>query len=137
MKYLVLVHQISSIPFDRNLTYVFHVQRLLSKLAKHITGINRLRLFTCSSLMIRLYNKYMKPIIQCGLLTYECTKKVFRMIYFLFRILCVLFFKNQRFVSDELFERSKIMNVSDLYVFDLMKFGVDKSRGVNCLISRP
>ena len=38
---------------DKNLTYVFHVQPVLSELAKHISVINRLRHFTSSSVMIK------------------------------------------------------------------------------------
>ena len=60
---------------DKNLTYGFHVKRVLNKLAKHVSIINRLRHFTSSSVVIRYYKTYMKPIIQYGLLIYGCTRK--------------------------------------------------------------
>ena len=37
---------------DKNLTYVFHVRRVLSKLAEHISVLKCLRHFTSSSVMI-------------------------------------------------------------------------------------
>ena len=53
-----------------------------------------------------------------------------RMINFLFRTkFFVLFFKSQRYPSDELFKRSQIMDVFELYVFELLKLAVPASRG--------
>ena len=60
---------------DKNLTYGFHVKRVLNKLAKHVSINNRLRHFTSSSVVIRYYKTYMKPIIQYGFLIYGCTRK--------------------------------------------------------------
>ena len=70
---------------DKNLTYGFHVKRVLNKLAKHVSIINRLRHFTSSSVVIRYYKTYMKPIIQYGLLIYGCTRKSVLNDIFLFR----------------------------------------------------
>ena len=115
---------------DKNLTYGFHVKRVLNKLAKHVSIINRLRHFTSSSVVIRYYKTYMKPIIQYGLLIYGCTRKSVLNDIFLVqkKILRITYFKNRRYPSDELFERSEIMNVFDLYVFELLKFAVRSSR---------
>ena len=60
---------------DKILTYGFHVKRVLTKLAEHVSIINRLRHFTSSLVVIRYYKTYMKPIIQYGLLIYGCTRK--------------------------------------------------------------
>ena len=115
---------------DKNLTYGFHVKRVLNKLAKHVSIINRLRHFTSSSVVIRYYKTYMKPIIQYGLLIYGCTRKSVLNDIFLVqkKILRITYFKNRRYPSDELFKRSEIMNVFDLYVFELLKFAVRSSR---------
>ena len=40
---------------DKNLTYGFHVKRVLNKLAKHVSIINRLMHFTSSSVVIPYY----------------------------------------------------------------------------------
>ena len=63
---------------DKNLAYGFHVKRVLNKLAKHVAIINRLSHFTSSSVVIRYYKTYMKPIIQYGLLIFgwDCMKWV-------------------------------------------------------------
>ena len=115
---------------DKNLPYGFHVKRVLNKLAKHVSIINRLGHFTSSSVVIRYYKTYMKPIIQYGLLIYGCTRKSVLNDIFLVqkKILRITYFKNRRYPSDELFKRSKIMNVFDLYVFELLKFAVRSSR---------
>ena len=60
---------------DKSLTHGFHVKRVLNKLVKHVSNFNRLRHFTSSSVVIRYYKTYMKPIIQYGLLIYGCTRK--------------------------------------------------------------
>ena len=72
----------------------------------------------------------MKPIIQYGLLIYGCTRKSVLNDIFLVqkKILRITYFKNRRYPSDELFKRSEIMNVFDLYVFELLKFAVRSSR---------
>ena len=115
---------------DKNLTYDFHVKRVLNKLAKHVSIINRQRHFTSSSVVIRYYKTYMKPIIQYGLLIYGCTRKSVLNDIFLVqkKILHITYFKNRRYPSDELFKRSEIMNVFDLFVFELLKFAVRSSR---------
>ena len=53
---------------DENLTYVFCVQQVLNKLAKHASTINRMRHFTSRFVIIRFFNTYMKPIIRYGML---------------------------------------------------------------------
>ena len=115
---------------DKNLTYGFHVKRVLNIFAKHVSIINRLRHFTSSSVVIRYYKTYMKPIIQYGLLIYGCTRKSVLNDILLVqkKILRITYFKNRRYPSDELFKRSEIMNVFDLYVFELLKFAVRSSR---------
>ena len=60
---------------DKNLTFKAHVRSVIGKLAKHVSVIMRLRNFCISSIVIRYYNIYMKPIIQYGLLVHGCTKK--------------------------------------------------------------
>mgnify|MGYP000940316211 CR=1 FL=1 len=116
---------------DKNLTYEAHVQCVLGKLAKHVSVVMRLRHFCESSLAIRYYNIYMKPIIQYGLLVYGCTRKSKLKDIFLLqkKVLRIIFFKNRRYPSDELFERSRIMNVYDLYVCELLKYAVHSTRG--------
>ena len=47
------------ISLDKNLTYGFHVKRVLNKLAKHVSIINRLRHFTSSLVVIQYYKTYM------------------------------------------------------------------------------
>ena len=115
---------------DNNITYGFHVKRVLKKLAKHVSIINRLRHFTSSSVVIQYYKTYMKPIIRYGLLIYGCTRKSVLNDIFLVqkKILRITYFKNRRYPSDELFKRSEIMNVFDRYVFELLKFAVGSSR---------
>ena len=115
---------------DKNLTYGFHVKRVLNKLAKHVSIINRLRHLTSSSVVIRYYKTYRKPIIQYGLLIYGCTRKSVLNDIFLVqkKILRITYFKHRRYPSDELFKRSEIMNVFDLYAFELSKFAVRSSR---------
>ena len=115
---------------DKSFTCGFHVKRVLNKLAKHVSIINRLRHFTSSSVVIRYYKTYMKPIIQYGLLIYGCTRKSVLNDIFLVqkKILRITYFKNRRYPSDELFRRSEIMNVFDLYVFELLKFAVRSCR---------
>ena len=115
---------------DKNVTYAFHVKRVLNKLAKHVCIINRLRHFTSSSVVIRYHKTYIKPIIQYGLLIYGCTRKNVLNDIFLVqkKILRITYFRNRRYPSDELFKRSEIMNVFDLYVFELLKFAVRSSR---------
>ena len=91
--------------FDKNLPYGFHVKRVLNKLAKLVSIINRLRHFTSSSVVIRYYKTYRKPIIQYGLLIYGCTRKSVLNDIFLVqkKILRITYFKNRRYPSDELF----------------------------------
>ena len=60
---------------DKNLTFKAHVQSVLGKMAKHVSVVIRLSLFCKSSIVVRYYNIYMKPIIQYGLLVYGCTRK--------------------------------------------------------------
>ena len=114
----------------KNLTYGFHVKRVLNKLAEHVTIINRLKHFTSSSVVIRYYKTYMKPINQYGLLIYGCTRKSVLNDIFLVqkKIPRITYFKNRRYPSDEMFKRSEIMNVFDLYVYELLKFAVRSSR---------
>ena len=90
---------------NKNFTYGFHVKRVLNKLAKHVSIINCPRLFTSSSVVIRYYKTYMKPIIQYGLLIYGCTRKSVLNDIFLVqkKILRITYFKNRRYPSDELF----------------------------------
>ena len=74
----------------------------------------------------------MKPIIQYVLLVYGCTKKSKLKDIFLLhkKVLRIIFFKKQRsYWSDELFERSRIMKVYDLYVSELLKYAVQPTRG--------
>ena len=125
------IRQISGYNLVINLTHVFHVQRILSKLAKQKSFINRLNIFTSSSVMIKFHKTYMNAIIQYGRLMYGCTRKSISKDIFHVqkKTLCILFFKNQRFASDELLERSQIVSVFDHYVFELLKFGVDTWRG--------
>ena len=82
---------------DKNLTS--NVKRVLNKLAKHVSIINRLRHFTSSSVVIRYYKTYMKLIIQYGLLIYGCTtKSVLNDIFLLQKkILRITYFKNRRY----------------------------------------
>ena len=73
----------------------------------------------------------MKPIIQYGLLIYGCTTKSRLRNIFLVqkKVLRLIFFKSRRYPSEELFERSGIMNVYNLYVFELLKYAVNATRG--------
>ena len=77
----------------------------------------------------------MNAIIQYGRLIYGCTRKSISKDIFLVqkKTLCILFFKNQRFATDELLERSQIMSVYDHHVFELLKFGVETWRGSQLL----
>ena len=44
-------------------------------------------------------------------------------------VLRIIFFKNRRYSSDELFEQSRILNVYDLCVCELLKIAVYSTRG--------
>ena len=90
-----------------------------------------MRHFCKSSIVIRYYNIYMKPIIQYGLLVYGCTKKskLNDILLLQKKVLRFIFFKNRRCPSDELFERSRKMNVFDLFVCELLKYAVHSTRG--------
>ena len=94
---------------DKNITYGFHVKRVLNKLAKHVSIINRLRHFTSSSVVIRYYKTYMKPIIQYELLIYGCTRKSVLNDIFLVqkKILLITYFKNRRYPSDEFVQKKR------------------------------
>ena len=98
---------------DKNLTFEAHVQSVLGKLAKHVSVVMRLRHFCKNSIVIRYYNIYMKPIIHYGLLVYGCTKKskLKDILLLQKKVLRIIFFKNRRYLFDELFERCRIMNV--------------------------
>ena len=87
--------------------------------------------FCKSSVVVRYYNIYMKPNIQYGLLVYGCTKKskMKDMLLVQKKELRIIFFKSRRYPSDELFERSRITNVYDLYVCELLKYAVHSTRG--------
>ena len=104
------------VQLDKNLTFEAHVQSLLGKLAKHVSVIMLLTHFCKSSIVIRYYNIYMKPFIQYGLLVYGCTKKskLKDILFLQKKVLRIIFFKNRRHPSDELFKRSRIMVVYDL-----------------------
>ena len=45
------------------------------------------------------------------------------------KVLRIIFFKNRRYPSDELFERSRIMIAYDLYIRELLKYAVHSTRG--------
>ena len=115
---------------DKNLTYGFHVKRVLNKLAKHVSIINRLRHFTSSSVVIRYYKTYMKPIIQYGLLIYGCTRKsVLNDIFLVQKKSSVLhILKTDDIHRMNCSKEAKLWNVFDLYVFELLKFAVRSSR---------
>ena len=87
-----------------------HVKRVLNKLAKHVSIINRLRHFTSCSVVIRYYKTYMKPIIQYGLLIYGCTRKSVLNDIFLDqkKILRITYFKNRRYPSDDCSKEAKL-----------------------------
>ena len=75
-----------------------------------------------SSMVVQYYNIYMNSIIQYGLLVYGCTRKS-KLKDILLRqkkVLRITFFKN-RYPSNELFERSRIMSVYDPYVCELIE----------------
>ena len=60
---------------DKNLTFEAHVQSVLGKMAKHVSVVMLLRRFCKSSIVVRYYDIYVKPIIQYGLLVCGCTRK--------------------------------------------------------------
>ena len=93
----------------------------------------RLRHFCESSIVIRYYNIYVKPIIQYGLLVYICTKKskLKDILLLQKKVLRIILFKIRRDPSDELFERSGIMNVYDRNVCELLNYAVHSTRGKN------
>ena len=120
-----------SLSLDKNKTYVFRVKRVLGKLAKHISVSNRLRHFTSSSVMIRFYNTYMKrtrTFYKLRTLDIWVHSEMYTEWYiFCFGKLSPYFgFKNLRYPSIELFNRSQIIIVFDFYV---LKFAVHTSRG--------
>ena len=115
----------SAYPFEA------HVQSKLGKLAKHVSVKMRLRRFCKSSIVMKYYDIYMKPIIQYGLSVYGCTKKskLKDILLLQKKVLRLISLKNRRHPCDELFERSRIMNVYDLYVCELLKYAVHSTRG--------
>ena len=114
---------------DKNLTFEALVQSLFGKLAKHVSVVMRLSHFCKSSIVVRYYNIYMKPIIQYGLLVYDCTRKSkLKDILLQKKVLPIIFFKIRRYPSDELFEQSRILNVHNLYVRELLKYAIHSMR---------
>ena len=77
--------------------------------------------------MVRCYNIYTKSIIQYG----GCTRKIKLKDKLLLqtKVLRNIFFKNRRHPSDERFERSRIMNIYDIYVFEHLKYAAPSTRG--------
>ena len=59
MKYL-------GVHLDKILTFEAHVESALGKMAEHVSSVMRLRHFCKSSIVIRYYNPYIKPMIQYG-----------------------------------------------------------------------
>ena len=98
---------------DRNLTFEAHVQSVFGKMAEHVSVVMRMRHFCKSSSVVRYYNIHMKPIIQYGLSVYSCTRKskLKDILLLQKKLLRVIFLKNRKYPSDELFERSRIKNV--------------------------
>ena len=47
----------------KNLTFDAHVQSVLGKMAKHVSVVMRLRYLRRSSIVVRYYNIYKKPVI--------------------------------------------------------------------------
>ena len=114
----------------QKLTFEGHIQSVLGKMAKHVSVVIRLRHF-CKSSMVVSYYFYMKPILQYGLLVYGCTRKskMKDLLLQQWKELRFIFFKIRRYPSDELFERSGILNIYDIYVCELLKDAVHSTRG--------
>ena len=60
---------------DKNLTFEAHVQSVFGEIVEHLPVKMRLRHLCKSSILVKCYNIYMKPIIQYGLLEYGCLRK--------------------------------------------------------------
>ena len=116
---------------DKTLTFEAHVQSVLGKMAKQVLVVMLLRHFCKSSIVVRYYNIYIKPIIHYGLLVYGCTmtSKLKDILLLQRKVLRIIFFKSRRYPSDALFEQSRIMDVYDLYVCELVKYAVHSTSG--------
>ena len=109
---------------DEELAFIDHIYDIVEKTPKHLSVIARLMHKVSRFFLLRSYTVYVKSVAHYGLLVYVCTSKtVPRPISSLQKkILMLIYFKEQRSTTEDLFELSEVLSIYNLYTVDLLKF---------------
>ena len=111
---------------DKNFTFKYHIDEIVRKLGRHVFIISKLRHFVQTAILLKYYNVYVKSIIQYGILIYGCTSyNQLKPIYLVQKkIIRLMYFRNKRTPSENLFESANILDVYKLYLHEVLKFAV-------------
>ena len=121
------------IRLDCNLNFKSHMDAIILKLSRLCGFLKFSRRTLCTAHKLKFYNYYIKPVIQYGLLVYGSTHKynLEKISVLQKRILRVIYNKDRFYSSTELFERSDIMTVFELYASELLKYSIDNYTELN------
>ena len=89
---------------------------------------------TCLEISIEYYKSNVNPITQNGIIVYGCCSfsSLLPILRLQKKILKFIYFRKKYSNSEDIFDRSKMMNVYEFHIYDLLKFVL---RSVNILHS--
>ena len=119
---------------DSKLSFFSQIDYVRMRLAKQSGIISKLRFFAPRHQLLDYYRTNIKSTIQYGILVYGCCSYSSLMPIYIFqrKILKLIYFRNRREQSDDIFIRNQLLTVHELHVYELLKFVL---RSVNKLHS--
>ena len=109
---------------DSKLSFVSHIDNVKMRLAKQSGIISKLRYYAPRHQLLEFYRSNIRTTIQYGILVYGCCSYSSLLPIFMLqkKILKLMFFRNRRDHSEDIFIKHQILTVHELHVYELLKF---------------
>ncbi len=120
----VSVFKYLGILLDGKLSFLSHIEYVSKRMSTQCGIISKLRYYVPRNKLILYYNSNIKSIIQYGILIYGCCSFTALNPIFLLqkKIMKFILFGKRYDTSEDLFQQCKILNVSELHTYELLKF---------------